>query len=172
MYLPPKSDLPSAQAEYLLSHSPISPSPSPDLSPSPPQAHRTFQDHHPYRITKQYRSPTVTRAPGFPNTAFEKSEKRKLAHQISEQKRRENIKAAMKALFDAVPDCRDMKSESKATILNKAHKYICKQGYQISTLKALEVENAELRRKLAGVGGSVVQGSTVAPPWPYTRSQL
>ncbi|CAB4391766.1 unnamed protein product [Rhizophagus irregularis] len=93
--------------------------------PTPPQSTQIpLMDLHPPPPQSQQQSQTPTHTP--PN--------RRIAHILSEQKRRENINSGFEELKSIVPSCRGC-ADSKAVILRKAVHYIQTLESEIQKLK-------------------------------------
>lgn len=114
--------------------------------------------YHQSRVSKQYELPKrclsfeahsstppflsnfpIQESNDYDDERLSKHEKRRRNHLNSEKKRRESIKGGMDALFEIVPDCRDIHM-SKASILKKTKKHILDMHI------ALQEAQAELKR--------------------------
>ncbi|CAG8528773.1 10553_t:CDS:2 [Ambispora leptoticha] len=114
--------------------------------PPPPQHH-----HHP--IPNQHQHLNV---PAPPTHTHSQTPNRRLAHILSEQKRRENINSGFEELKNIVPTCRGH-ADSKAVILRKAVRYI--QNLE-SEVEKLRQQNGNLSPKT----GSITSGDSDASP--------
>ncbi|CAG8610478.1 13184_t:CDS:2, partial [Ambispora gerdemannii] len=87
------------------------------------------QHHHPHPNQRQHLN-----IPPPPTLTHSQTPNRRLAHILSEQKRRENINSGFEELKNIVPMCRGH-GDSKAVILRKAVRYIQNLEFELEKLR-------------------------------------